>query len=218
MSIQLPNDTQRLVIVGATGSGKTQAATWHLSKRSFTEMPWIVYDFKGDELLNSIEHAQHMTSGMDIPTRPGLYIVHADPEDSGVESQLMQIWKQQNTGLYIDEGYMIDRNSKPFSLVLTQGRSRHIPCITLSQRPVWMNRFVFSEADYFQIFRLGWIKDIRKVQEYTGDKDITVRLPDYYSYYYDVSSDSMKVLKPVPDRETILDTFNYRLRGLPKVV
>jgi len=212
--MNFPSDKQRLTIVGATGSGKTQAAMWHLSRRDYLSRPWIVYDYKYDSMINQIEGAIHIAVTDEPPTQPGIYIVHPDPgEVDEVASQMWQIWKQENIGVYIDEGYMVGNNNRAFRTLLTQGRSKHIPMIILSQRPVWMDKFVFTESEFFQVFRLQNTRDIKNVGEFIPH-DITKRLPEYYSYYYDAPDDSLVILKPVPNENVILDTFSMRLQTL----
>jgi|SRR5579863_3564844 len=223
---RFPNDQQRLVILGATGSGKTNAALWHLSQRNFDEKPWVIYDFKHDDLIESIEGAQHIDVGAPPPVRPGLYVVNPSPgQESDVDDQMMRIWNQENVGVYVDEGYMVPKNSIGFRSILTQGRSKHIPVITLSQRPVWMDRFVFTEANYIQVFRLQHIDDTKSVEGFvpnpTDDPKkhpLRKRLPEYWSYYYDVGRNKLMEVKPVPDPDTIIDTFDLRLRRIQRTI
>lgn len=216
--MNLPGDTDRLTIVGATGSGKTQAGMWHLSQRPLDQQIWIVYDFKRDDLINEIELAEHINLQDKLPERPGLYIAHPVPGSEGaVDDHMWRIWQRENIGLYIDEGYMIGQNSAPFRALLTQGRSKHIPMITLSQRPVYMDRFAFSESEYFQVFRLQHNDDIKNAQKFIP-RDISKRLDRYHSYYYDVVNDRLAVVTPVPDRQAILDTFETKLHRFRKVI
>jgi hypothetical protein len=207
--MRLPDDSQHLAIVGVNGSGKTQAAAWHLSQRAFDRIPWIIYDFKGDELLNEIEGAETIDTKY-TPKKKGLYIVHPLPdEQEQVAAQMWAIWQRENTGVYVDEGYMIG-DSPAFRALLTQGRSKHIPIICLSQRPSWISRFLFSESNFYQIFRLNDKRDKKTVEAFVPI-NMDVRLPEYHSYYYDVKRDKVNVLTPVPNKEYILTEFEKKL-------
>lgn len=216
--MRFANDQQRTSIVGATGSGKTFAAVWQLSLKNYDQKPWIIYDFKYDEMINSITGIVHIAVDAPVPDRPGLYVVHPHPAEADlVEAQMWKIWERGNIGVFVDEGYMVGKNNQAFRALLTQGRSKHIPMIVLSQRPVWMDRFVFSESEFFQIFRLQHKKDVASVQEFIPF-DLSKRLPEYHSYYYDVHADKMVVLGPVPKRTEIMKTFNLKMEKLNKKV
>ena len=208
--VGMPNDTQHVSIIGRNGSGKTVAAVWHLSVRSFDKMPWIIFDYKGDELINSIERAEYIDLRK-APKKPGIYIVQPLPDQIDEVNEFMwQIWNNEKTGVYIDEGYMMT-GSPAFRALLTQGRSKKIPLIVLSQRPVWMDRFVFSESTFFQVFHLNHRKDRQTVQEFIS-KPIDGRLPEYHSYWYDVNADRLNVFSPVPQGPRILDVINSRMQ------
>jgi hypothetical protein len=208
--IRLANDQQRTTIYGQTGSGKTVAGMWQLSKRSWTTRPWLILDFKGDEHLNSIPGVREIAPG-EIPEAAGLYIMHPVPEsdDDLIERTLWQVWEHERIGVYIDEGYMIPRRSTGYKALLTQGRAKSIPVITLTQRPVWMTRFAISEADFHQIFFLSDQRDRDTVQGFIP-YDVEERLPRFHSYYYDVGDDSFATLGPVPAPSEILNTFRQR--------
>ncbi len=207
-----------MVIVGATGSGKTHAALWHLSNQNFDTKPWIVYDYKNDELINAVEGARHISFDTPLPDAPGLYVIHPLPDQNAeVEDHMFRVWGKENTGVYVDEGFMIGNNNRGFRALLTQGRSKHVPMIILSQRPVWLDRFVFSEASFFQVFRLQHRGDRRLVNEFIP-VSIERRLPEFYSFYYDVSANKLSIVSPMPDADTILDTFEIKLRDYKKVV
>lgn len=213
MAITLPNDTQHIAIVGKNGSGKTMAAVWHLSQRSFDTMPWIVFNFKGDDLIDSIIGRKEWSLDKAPPTEPGIYIVRPMPhETEELDEFLWKVWANEDTGLYFDEGYMVG-NSKPFQTIMTQGRSKHLPSIVLTQRPVSISRFVWSESNYFQIFRLTNEQDKKTVREFVPvPKDIVLK--PFHSVYYDATQDDSRpvMLLPVPDRDIILKTFRNRLR------
>jgi len=215
--MRLPDSSQRLAIVGATGSGKTQAAIWHLSMRDYMQRPWIVYNWKTDKSIDGIPG--HFDIGLEeLPKYPGVYVVHPHPNnEEEVERQMWAIWERGGIGVYVDEGYMVGNNNPAFRSLLTQGRSREIPIITLSQRPVWMDRFVFSESEFFQVFRLQHKKDRQSVEQFVP-ANLSRRLPEYHSYYYDVGDDKMTVLRPVPDIDHIYSGFDARLSRLKRVV
>lgn len=208
----MPDDTQRLTMYGQTGSGKTVAALWHLSQRSFTSKPWLIYDFKEDEHIGQIPRIEQIKVG-EVPRYPGLYVTRPVPEhdDDAVETSMWNVWKQGHTGLYVDEGYMVNRKNNAYKAVLTQGRSRGVPVITLSQRPVWMTRFAISEADFHQVFFLADEADKDVVQRFIPH-DMEDRPPRYHSYYYDVGRDEFTGLKPVPSPADILNVFEQRLK------
>lgn len=208
--VNFPDDTQRLLIVGATGSGKTQAALWHLSHRSYTEIPWVVYNSKSDAGIDTIPWAEEIEISK-VPVQPGIYIVHPLPnQQEALEAQQWEIWERGGTGVYIDEGYAMGTNNQAFRALLTQGRSRRIPMIVLSQRPVWLDRFAFSESEYVQAFRLQHAKD-RKAMEEVIPAPLE-RLPVYHSWYYDAVGNRVYKMAPVPRLEVIHSTFERRLR------
>ncbi|MDR3562361.1 MAG: hypothetical protein P4N59_13150 [Negativicutes bacterium] len=210
----MPDTTHRVAIIGRTGSGKTQAGAWFLSQQVGKNYPWIIIDYKRDKLLNDIR-AKELAPNASIPTKPDLYIVHPLPntDDEAVENLLWRIWERGGIGVYVDEGYMIGENNPAFRALLTQGRSKNIPMIVLSQRPVRMDRFVFSEADFYLVFTLNDRKDQQRVQEFLH-RDIDLRegqLPKYHAYYHDVSEDERAVLKPVPSATEIKALFRSKV-------
>lgn len=208
---RFPNNTQRMAIVGRTGSGKTQFAAWVLSHAPFHKQPYVMVDYKYDGLLNDIEGIREIGLN-EYPKKPGLYIVHPSPNDEeGIEKFLMGVWAKERIGIYIDEGYMIDKNSPGLTAILTQGRSKHIPAIVLSQRPVMLNRFILSEADFHAVFHLNDRRDQKTVEGYLPGK-LDERLPDYHCRWYDVGKDKNLILQPVPDRDKILSRFYERLK------
>lgn len=215
--VRLPGPTNRLAIVGRTDSGKTYAAVWHLSNANFDEMPWVIIDYKNDELIDSIERAELIDYNT-VPDRPGIYILKVLPdEEDELSNWFKKVWEHENIGLYVDEGYLIDPRDKWFNAILTQGRSKHIPVIILSQRPVWLSRFVFSEASFFQVFDLTHTDDIEKVREYIRDDEkklLAEPLPDYHSYYYDVGRRRLEKFGPVPDADKLLYAINERLAAI----
>lgn len=100
-----------------------------------------------------------------------------------------------------------------FTAILTQGRSKHIPVYCLTQRPTWISRFVFSEADFFSVLQLNDADDAKTVQRYIKkDKiDVTAELEDYHAYWYDVAKRTAFQMAPVEDEELITARIASRL-------
>lgn len=217
-NVSLPGRDNRTYIVGSTGSGKTFAGVWHLSLTDFLVRPAYIIDYKRDRLLNSIG-AVEADPYKRPPRRPGIHILHPVPEqdDEAITAFLQRIWEDENAIVYIDEGYMIGNRNKALNALLTQGRSKHIQMIILSQRPVWVSRFVRSEADYFQVFRLNDQSDYDTIQGMIS-LDIRARLPKYHSYYYDVAEDAGAIFGPVPNRREIIKVFRDKLRTQPRMI
>lgn len=213
----LPDESQRLSIVGKTGTGKTLAAMWHLSLRNYMERPWIIYNWKRDKNIDGIPGHRELPLN-EIPKQPGIYVVHPHPDDhEAVQDQMWEIWARENMGVYVDEGYMVGKNNPAFRSLLTQGRSKQIPMIVLSQRPVWMDRFVLSESEFYQVFRLQHYDDVKEVEKYVH-ADLRKKLPKYHSYYHDAVEETTTVLSAVPDLPTIYKSFDAKLSRLRQVV
>ena len=207
---RLPNDSNRIAILGRTGSGKTQSALWILSRKDFFRTPWVILNYKGDELIDSIPYAQHVELGY-VPTRGGIYIVHPLPgETEEMQAYLWQLWERQHVGIFVDEGYML-ADDPAFLALLTQGRSRRIPMMVLSQRPSWITRFAFTESQFIQMFSLTDRRDLKTVSQFVSRDDIEeMVLPEFHSLYFDVSWNRSWILRPVPKEEEILATIEQK--------
>lgn len=211
--MRLPDTSHRLAVIGRTGTGKTQAAAWFLSQQPIEHMPWLVFDWKGDKLLNDIR-AKEIEVGAPLPKKPGVFIVRptAVVDDDAVTKMLWAVHKRGSMGVYIDEGYMVGDENPAFRALLTQGRSKNIPMITLSQRPFHMDRFAFSEADFYLVFNLNDRKDQQRVGEFLHrDIDLRNDIPKYHGWYHDVSEAEHTLLSPVPSATKIKAIFRSKI-------
>lgn len=217
MPFQLPGRDKRTVIIGSTGSGKTQLAVWLLAHADWHRRPCYVLDYKGDSLIGEIEMTD-INVTMPPPRKPGLYRVPLIPEvtDEALTQFLWRVWRNENAIVYTDEGFMIPRRDPAFLALLTQGRSKNIQMITLVQRPVWCSKFVFSEANHFYVMRLQTEDDRKYVSGYLDGTPID-RLPRFHAYWYSAEDQEGAHLAPVPGRAEILEIFEKRRETIRKV-
>ena len=225
MAVRGPTEQQRTLIIGRTGSGKSQFGIALLSTRNWDEMPWIFIDYKGEDLWEEIREANPNIKSIkptdNVPSKPGLYHMRPLPkvDDIAVEAFLWKVHKKGHCGLFIDEGYALPQKDA-FDVLLTQGRTLYIPIICLYQRPVWMSRFAVAQADFVAVFAQMDERDLKTSSQFVkpakgnNGEIITVfsELPSYYCLWYDVGRGISTVLKPAPSRQVIIDTFTERLR------
>ncbi|MDE2019916.1 MAG: hypothetical protein KGJ13_06260 [Patescibacteria group bacterium] len=183
-----------------------------MSGKDFELQPWLMVNTKGDKHLLQIAALDGVQtiSVNDTPGDTGLYHVQPKMPEQGPELDAMlgRIWEKGNCGIYIDEGYMI-HPANNLNACLTQGRSRNIPMIVLSQRPVWISKFVFSECDYVQLFNLKRRNDRKEATDFVPvDKDY--RLAPHCSYWYNEATELLVEFGPVPNNAAILDTFRSK--------
>lgn len=219
---RLPDNSHRLSIIGRTGTGKTFTGLWHLSLKNFFTFPWVIFDAKGDQLINEISAIPgvEQIGFADNPKGAGLYHMRATPpamKSDLMERFLWRIHQRGRCGLFLDEGYVFDRNSDALNTIYTQGRSLKIPVITLSQRPAWLSAFSFSEADFIQAFDLNRKEDQKRVEEF-APFTMRERLRDYHSRWYDVGRNDVREFSPVPPQNIILDNFEAHVRRRKRVI
>jgi len=217
---RLPGWTDRTSIVGKTGSGKTTAGLFLLSAMDlFKKMPWVIIDYKGDDIIAKIP-ARPLRMGSPAPTEPGLYKLECSPflsREDPVEKFLKEVWHNGHTGLFFDEVYMLpDRYGRTeggtLRALFTTGRSRKIPIISLSQRPVDVTKYNFSEASHHVIFRLPDKADRDIVRGRVPNEEFDALfgkfgtdLPEFHSMWYDVSADKVFQLLPFPHPDEIVE-------------
>lgn len=172
-------------------------------------------NFKGDRLINSIPGATFYDFNKKPPERPGIYIINPVPrhDSDAVNEYLWRVWEAEDHGIFIDEGYMMNDNDEAFIAILTQGRSKHVPLIVLSQRPRWLTAMAWSEAGFYQCYALNIVDDIKRVREWCRSypEDPNTALPKFSSMWYDVDENYSTRLNPVPNEAKILATFRDRM-------
>ncbi len=206
---RLPKPTNRTTIVGSTGSGKTCFATWLLLYRDWLIRPWFIIDFKRDELLADLPTTE-ISLTQKLPKEPGLYILRPLPgQDDLLSAFFYRLWHKENCGLFIDEGTMVPFRDRWFRALLTQGRSKHIEMIVCSQRPVWLDKYVFTESEFFAVFRLNSVDDRKHMRSFLDGREPSL-LQRFHSQWYDVVEQRLVSLLPVPTGDALIAEFNAR--------
>lgn len=196
--IQAPSYNERLLIVGANGSGKTKLAELFLASgypRTVTidlkgeinppfpdgEPVWRVRKPIGWQWRQSI--------------RKGHLIYQPPPEYRTMETmdavfhhlyaRARKYGKKYPFILYLDEGLSLAHmgGSKWLSALVVEGRSLKCGVWISSQRPLWIPVEIRTEAWRWYIFYLAYRDDIDEIIKYSGGRlsreDLTEALADY---------------------------------------
>ncbi len=204
----------RIALFGRAGSGKTTWARWYLARSPLRS---IVLDSKhdpgfdrwlpSDRLLKMDEIEQGWTMRRCVVVRPSPH--QSDP--AILDSYLLDIHDAfENVLVHVDEGYQVATGATAgpgLTGLMTRGRVRGQSVIVGSQRPAWLPRFVFSEANAFCVMALTLSPDRARVYEFTGKSAVLNRLPDREWLWYDVARDRLTRFRAIllkdANRETV---------------
>lgn len=204
--VRLPTASDRTVVIGATGSGKTRFAVWLSSVRLEPYRRHFFLDFKGEQLFPLLDMTPWAIDA-ELPTEPGVYWIRILPgQEQEVSQFFLNCYNSSDIFIMIDETYMLPYQDRWVRACLTQGRSKRIEIIACTQRPVKIDVFFFSEASFISLFRLGVKDDRKRVSEYMDGREIP-RLPEFHSLWYDVAKDEAVTLQPVPGDAVLIEAF-----------
>ncbi len=193
---------ERMSIAGRTGSGKTTLASWMVRRSPGF---WIVLNQKGDAALSRLGPNLSMdTWELALEKGNKFAVIQPEPDKTideidGWIYDLSENW--ENIGLFVDELYYLTSNSRAgpgLTGWLTRGRSRRQSFIGLTQRPVWVSKFVFSESDYLVEMSLALKDDRKRLYEMSGMPQMLEKLPPRYWRCYAQGADDLVTFGPVP--------------------
>ena len=189
---------ERLSLMGRSGSGKTYLGRWFMARSG---LKWVVLDTKHDPafdkyvakggLLTMQEIARAFKERTIVVVRPN------GPENKPpiLDAYLNDLHEAfENFGINIDETYQVALGSRPgpgLTGLITRGRVRGQAVICGSQRPSWVPRFCFSEANYFAVMSLNTEDDREKITSFTGDERMMEKLAQRKWWWYNVGDDEL---------------------------
>jgi len=200
-----PGGDQRTTILGATGSGKSTCGLWMLAHQRLNARPWVIFDFKRESFFDRVGFPpiRHIGLHEAAPRKPGLYLVTPRPgDDDAVEAFLWRIWESENCGLYVDEAPLMPEGSDAFQACIQQGRSKHIPIIACTQRPVGVARGLFSEADFVCVYSVTDRRDYRLIEGFVPT-EMSAPLPWHHWRWYDRGRRVVLNMGPVPHPDVV---------------
>ena len=189
------NPTDRAILIGATGCGKTTLAEYLTSD---PRTPWsVVYDAKISDSVGKwkgyrfIYNYNEYLSALDeyekyprLVYRPG-FKESLDP--NAQDTFFSDIYQRQSTRLYIDEAYAVLGGTNPsfhLQAILSRGREREISCLVACQRPKRIPLIFKSEVEHMYIFRLQLWEDIEVISKNTDIDPVDIRNLNNYEFIY----------------------------------
>jgi hypothetical protein len=195
---------ERAVIVGSTGTGKTQMLLRQMM--AYPCAPIYVLDTKGDPALNIFLTQERRKDNCEIITkiseiksfaknRSGAEYAHILPPPEILadpmlcDEYLSAIYAADRSCLVcIDEAYQVHTSggrAGPGLLgLLSRGRSKGISVISCTQRPAWTSRFLYSEATCYFVYKLNMRDDYKTLAAMGLPIDAKKLNIDKYQFMY----------------------------------
>lgn len=204
MSVPAIKPGQRVAVFGRSGSGKSYWTRWLMLR---SRMSWIVLDTKHDPGFD----AMRLVNGLPNPDRllrlwgeSRIIVARPKPQENSprfLDAYLGALHESYDGfGVCIDEVYQFALGSKPgpgLTGLVTRGRARKQSVIMGSQRPSWVPRFVYTEANYMAVFQLTISDDRKRIRDMTGRDEVFTTLPPREWFWYDVGLDRLRRFAPV---------------------
>ena len=207
----LPGPTDRAVLVGMTGSGKTT-----LAREMLKQCPHVVaYDAKG--LLNWYGYERYTTLRGAVDSQ-STHVIYA-PNDvelrtrAYVEAFFEYVYQRGHCAAYIDEVYAVAQGNRLpayYHALLTRGREKGLATYSSTQRPMAIPNVILSESEHWYVFRLSMPGDRKKTEETVTLTSEQIRALRKREFYY------IEAQEQEPRGPLILD-LSHDLDGSPNV-
>jgi len=111
---------------------------------------------------------------------------------------LDQLFKLKHNTIYVDElatlTDMYPETTKRLADIARTGRERHVSVWTALQRPRWVNRAFFTEAESMFIFNLRSEEDREYMSKFTYP-DVQEQIDKYSFWYFHPDNDNIALLR-----------------------
>ena len=110
---EFPGPRDRVTVNGMSGSGKSTFALWLMAESAdYDKKPWIIIDFKGEDIVQEAlrrELFEKLSIDATIPKKPGVYVVTHNVRlgQGPVADFLWRVYERGHVGLFLDEATMI---------------------------------------------------------------------------------------------------------------
>lgn len=189
----LPARTERMLIVGTTGCGKTTLARNLLSHSHYPCIlvidPKCMYGGKdGEPGYRMVRRPADLSR---IPSRERLIQYRPDEDHSTVwdyDEVYRWAYRRRDIMIYTDETFAVmHRTYSPDGLraCVTQGRELGVGMIFATQRPKGIDLRILTESELFAAFALRHRDDRKRVAEFMGE-EVMQPLPRYAFWYWRV--------------------------------
>lgn len=205
-SLPIPAHDERGLVVGRTGSGKSQ-----LTKFMLWHMPGsIIYDTKGEGAFDEMGPVvKTVDDAFRVFAEEGDAVDHVVVRPPGhllaypmvLDDMLMEHYERgEGITAYIDEALQFHRNGRAgpgYVNLLTRGRSKGITTLTSTQRPAFLSLFALTEVDHIYVMRLQHHDDMQRVANILPDYDKRERVPFYHIDYANAREETITRLPPI---------------------
>jgi len=198
---------KRAIVSGRTGSGKSTLACWLLNR---TRQHWVILNPKWTAAYKELPESEVITRFDESKVNQSIdknrfTIINFDGKTANAEYMDEVISfihsRYENIGICADELFTLHTGGRPgagLTSWLTQGRELKQTFIGLTQRPAWISRFCFSEADYIIGMDLSLKEDRKRLHENSGCPYFEGRIEPRKWLFYDVNADSISKYGAVP--------------------
>lgn len=198
---------QRGLLVGKTGSGKTQGALFMLRHMP---TPVVILDTKIEPSFETAfaPGSWSMQDGLWTQADArSVHIVRPTPAESvdwmQIDAWLGTFMERGPITIYIDELYQVHgtggRAGPGLVGLLTRGRSKGVTLLMSTQRPAWISRFCLTESEKYYVYRLNDPKDRQRLADVTS-RDMLRAPRRFHFWFYQSGRARAELFAPVPAR------------------